>query len=285
VSPLPPDAPEPAVQACCAVLYGDPIVELLAGESLHPGGLGSSRRLLTVAHLARGDTLLDAGCGLGASARLAALEFGLEVDACDVSSEAIGRARVLAHAAGAGIRFSEASVLDLPYPAASFRAVLSECVLSTTSKVEALREMRRVTASGGRLLVSDVVTRSPVSAPDPLARVLCLSEAWRPGELRDAVTTAGFRVEDSWDETEGVARLVDRVEARVELVRTIARDQERSMSRGTSGGRLEGSAARIGLLRSIADAALVFEEARRMVRAGTIRYEALVARAPGRVPS
>lgn len=35
-----------AVESCCAILYGGPLVEPLAGESLHPGGLATTRRLL-----------------------------------------------------------------------------------------------------------------------------------------------------------------------------------------------------------------------------------------------
>jgi SAM-dependent methyltransferase len=266
-------APPPPVEACCALLYGDPLVELLAGESLHPGGLATSRRLLAAAGLTPGQRILDAGCGLGASARLAAFEFKLRVDACDVSGEAIRRARALAESAGAPIRFTAASVLELPFADASFAGVLVECVLSTTTKAAALREIRRVLGRGGKLLVSDVVSNGPTDVPEPLASVLCLSQAWRPGELEDEVASAGFVVERSLDETAGVSDLLDRLEARAGLLRAVRRDV---------GSASWPSSALGGLVGQLGDAASLTDlmtEIRRLVRDGQIGYRALAARA------
>jgi len=260
------------VEACCGTLYGNPLVELIAGESLHPGGLSTTRRLLAEARLPRGAHLLDAGCGLGASARLAALEFGLVVDACDVSGAALRRATVLAENAGAAIRFAEASVLRLPYADGSFGGVIAECVLSTTSKRPALQELRRVTAPGGTLLVSDVTASDAIVAPEPLASVLCLTQAWRPGELEDLVASTGYVVARSWDETASVSALIDRLEERIGLLAALARDHGLTGQLDHFGGGLVqlGDPARI---------ASVFEEARGLVRDGRIGYRAVVARA------
>ncbi len=260
-----------AVEACCAGLYGHPLVELIAGQSLHPGGLATTRRLLGEARLPPGAHLLDAGCGLGTSARLAALEFGLTVDACDVSAAALRRATTLAANAGAAIRFTEASVLRLPYADGTFDSVVAECVLSTTSKRRALDEVRRVTASGGTLLVSDVTATDAIMAPEPLASVLCLSQAWRPGELEELVVSAGYTVARAWDETTSISALIDRVEARITLLAALARDAG-SDQLGDFGPGL----ARLG---DPGRVAAVFDEARRLVRDGRVGYSAVVARA------
>ncbi len=137
------------IESCCAAVYGHPLVELICGQSLHPGGLATTRRLLAEARLPPGARLLDAGCGLGASARLGALEFGLSMDGCDVSAAALRRATTLGRDAGAAVRLTKASLLGLPYGDGTFAGVLAECVLSTTSKEGALNELRRVTAGGG----------------------------------------------------------------------------------------------------------------------------------------
>lgn len=255
------------------MLYGDPLVELLAGESLHPGGLSTSRRLLLASGLTRGQRILDAGCGLGASSRLAALEFGLEVDACDVSVEAIRRADQRALDAGAPVRFGEASVLALPYATGSFDGVLVECVLSTTARADALGELRRVVGDGGRLLVSDVVSNGPVDMPEPLASVLCLSQAWRPGELEREIASAGFVIERAWDETAEVSNLIDRIDVRAGLLRTVARD---IVGAGGLAPALVGS---LGLLAGPGRLANLLSETRRLVEEGTIGYRALLARA------
>ncbi len=264
----------PAVEACCASLYGHPLVELIAGQSFHPGGLASTRRLLDSADLPPGGRILDAGCGLGASARLAALGFGLVVDACDVSGSAIRRARVLADGAGAAVQFVEASVLRLPYEDGRFAGVLAECVLSTTTKRPAFAELRRVTAPGGALLVTDVTATEAVVAAEPLADVLCLTGAWRPRELEDLATSSGFEIVSAWDETASIFALLDRLEARIGLLTTLARDLANT----------ELLAERIWGQTSIADPgriAAAFHDARRLVSDGRIGYRAVFARAVG----
>ena len=259
--------------ACCAVLYGEPLIELLVGESFHPGGRAASRRLLTAARLSPGHRVLDAGCGLGTTARLAALEFALAVDACDVSGEAIRRATTLADDAGAAIGFARASLLELPYADGTFAGVLAECVLSTTSKSVALREMRRVIMPGGMLLVSDVVSSGHFTAPEPLGSVLCLTHAWRPGELEDEIASAGFAVERTWDETTGLADLIERLEVRGTLLQTIARDAS------GSGGLAPPFTDLVARLGDVGRLASLLDEARRSVHEGRLRYIGLAARA------
>jgi arsenite methyltransferase len=259
-----------AVEACCANLYGHPLVEFVVGDSFHPGGLASTRRLLEAARLPRGARILDVGCGLGASARLAALEFGIVVDACDVSGAAISRARTLAADAGSAVRFVEASLLHLPYEAGRFDGVLAECVLSTTAKRPALAELRRVMAAAGTLLVTDVTATGDVVASDLLAEVLCLTGAWRPGELEDLAESNGFEIESAWDESDGIPPLLDRLEARVRLLATLARDL-------TGSEPLAGQIAALDAKRIGA----AFRDARRLVAEGRIGYRAVVARAAG----
>ena len=264
-----------AIAACCAGLYGHPIVELIAGQSLHPGGLATTRRLLGEARLSPGARLLDAGCGLGASARLAAIEFELRVDACDVSASALSRAATLAESAGAGIDFRTASVLDLPYPRGAFAGVLAECVLSTTSRTDGLAELRRVTADGGVLLLSDVTATETVGVPEPLAGVMCLTGAWRPGELDEVLGSAGYRIERGWDETDGVSSLLDRLEGRISLLGAVARDTGTLERLGDFGDFGDG-------FDQIGDRARVdgmFQGIRQMLREGRIGYRAVVARA------
>lgn len=261
-----------AIEACCANLYGHPLVELIAGQSFHPGGLASTRRLLDAAGFPSGSRILDAGCGLGGSARLAASEFGLVVDACDVSGAAIRRAKALADGAGAGVQFVEASVLGLPYRDGRFAGVLAECVLSTTTKRPALAELRRVTASGGTLLVTDVTAKEDVVAAGPLADVLCLTGAWQPGELEEIATLSGFEIVNAWDDTASISELLDRLEARIGLLTTLTRVLANT----------EPLAERMWGQISIADPrriAAAFHDARRLVSDGRIGYRAVLARA------
>ena len=261
--------------ACCAALYGDPLIELLVGDSLHPGGLTTTRRLLSAARLAPGSRLLDAGCGLGASARLADRDFGLRLDACDVSTDAIARAERLSEIEGARVRYRQASLLELPYRDGAFDAVLVECVLSTTDKEKAIAEARRVLAPGGVLLLSDVTTRDGAAAlPEPLATLLCLSQAWRPGELERLLPAAGIPLEQRWDETAALPAFLDRLEARSRLLRSMARDDE-------LGVHIRRLAERLSAIIPDGERRLpdLLEDIRRKIDQGEIGYVAVVARA------
>ena len=268
-------APTPgAVLACCSGLYTNPLAELLIGDSLHPGGLASTRRLLQASGLGPGARLLDAGCGLGASARLAADDFGLTVDAVDASVDAIALAE--ARSVPGRIRWHLAELSRLPFEADTFDAVLAECVLSTTERAGVLRELARVIEPGGVLTMSDVeVDANAVPALAGhrlLGAALCVTDAWRPGELEMSLPQAGFRLERRWDLTPSIMALVDRAEARIGLATIAARDM------GLDLAALAGSAAAkagTGL-----DAALAHEAAedvRAAVRRGQLRYFGITA--------
>ncbi len=265
-----------AVLACCSDLYSNPLAELLVGDSLHPGGLASTRRLLRNAGLAPGSPLLDAGCGLGASARLAADEFGLAVDAVDGSAEAVALAE--ARSAPGRIRWCRAELSGLPFEAGTFDGVLAECVLSTTERVAVLCELARVIRPRGVLVMSDVEVETDavpaLAAHRLLGAALCVTDAWRPGELEAKLPAAGFRVERRWDLTRSILSLVDRSEARVRLAAIAARDM------GLDLALLAGSATTAGGTGlDAAQAHAVAESVRTAVRDGRLRYFGVLARA------
>ena len=217
--------PAGAVVACCSTVYGSPLAELLVGDSFHPGGLEGTRVLLRSARIGPGARLLDVGCGLGASAQVAATEFGLRVDGVDASGPVIERA--MARAGDARIRWSTASLSDLPFHDDTFDAVLAECVLSTVDRPAALTEVARVLRPGGVLLLSDVVAAG-VPIPELGHRIigaaLCVTDAWRPGEIEARLPDVGLRIIGRWDRSASILALIDRIEARLAVVRLAARD-------------------------------------------------------------
>lgn len=262
-----------SIGACCSAVYGSPLVELLVGDSLHPGGLASTRSLLEAARLNPGDRLLDIGCGLGASARLAAATFGLRVDAADASAPVISRAR--ARAEEARIKWTVAGLPNLPFLDATFDAVLAECVLSTVDRLAALAELARVLRPGGSLILSDVeVDGDPIPALGHrvIGTALCVTDAWRPGELERLLPNAGFRIVETWDRSSSIVDLVDRIEARFDVVRLAARDLGLDLA-GLIGPALEGTddLPSADLMRDVIDAV------RLSVRDGSLKYTAVVA--------
>jgi len=269
---------EASATPCCRVLYGHPLVELVLGESLHPGGIDGTRRLLAAASLAPGARLLDAGCGSGASARLAAGEFSLLVAGIDVSAAAIRRAHERAMRDRHAIEFRTGDLTELPYQAATFDGVLVECVLSTLPKQAALDELRRVLRAGGRLLLSDVRAEADAAATDRipagLAAALCLGGAWRTGEIDRLLAEAGFRVEHHWEQGQLLEAFVDRAVARLELLRVAGRDLDLDLA--TVMNAVEAS---IGAHTRVVDWRAALAEVGRALAGGSLGYFSVVARA------
>jgi SAM-dependent methyltransferase len=108
-----------------------------------------------------GERVLDIGCGSGAVTRTLARRVapGGRAVGMDASAALLEVARELANKAGLGatIEFKEGDCRALPFPDASFDAVVAATTLShVPDPARALAEMVRVTRPGGRVGVFDV---------------------------------------------------------------------------------------------------------------------------------
>src|SRR6266436_6685758 len=95
-------------------------------DQLHTGGLAASRMLAKLARISRGEVVLDAGCGVGGSARLLAGEFGAQVTAVDLSPEYVEIGRALSQKSGIPVTFECANALDLPFASGTFDVVWTQ---------------------------------------------------------------------------------------------------------------------------------------------------------------
>ena len=117
-------------------------------------------KMIGLARLKPGETVLDAGCGTGTLAIAAKRRVGStgRVFGIDASPEMIARAAKKAGKAGLGIEFRNASIETLPFQDAQIDVVLSTLMLHHLPRQvreNGLREIRRVLKPGGRLLVVD----------------------------------------------------------------------------------------------------------------------------------
>jgi ubiquinone/menaquinone biosynthesis C-methylase UbiE len=100
--------------------------------------------------LARGDTLLEIGCGTGDLSRHIATR-GVRVCAVDRSSAMLAAARSIA---APGVTFEKADANALPFASGSFSHVIAASLINVVpDPVAALAEMKRVCAPGGRVCV------------------------------------------------------------------------------------------------------------------------------------
>jgi ubiquinone/menaquinone biosynthesis C-methylase UbiE len=115
-----------------------------------------SRRLAEAASIQKGERILDVACGTGVVTRLCAAQAGTDghVVGIDLNPGMLARARAR-DAEGSEIIWHEGSATEMPFPDASFDAVLCQQGLQfIPDKAQALAEMRRVLAREGKLLVS-----------------------------------------------------------------------------------------------------------------------------------
>ncbi|RDV82863.1 class I SAM-dependent methyltransferase [Ammonifex thiophilus] len=109
------------------------------------------RCLQKLLSLRPGEKVLDAGCGTGIVSRALAAD-GAEVTGIDISPAMLAVARE--KSAGTDITYLEGDITSLPFPDASYDAVVCFTTLEFVAEPErALEEMWRVLKPGGRLIV------------------------------------------------------------------------------------------------------------------------------------
>lgn len=113
-----------------------------------------SRDLITRAQVWKGDRVLDVACGTGIVAcRIAGM--GCAVTGLDVSAERLERAKVRASEESVGVKWIEGTAEALPFRQPAFDLVTCQHGLQfMENRALAAREMKRVIAPGGRVVVS-----------------------------------------------------------------------------------------------------------------------------------
>src|ERR1700690_1745609 len=152
-----------------------------------------------LAQLNPGETVLDLGSGGGIDVLLSAKRVGPTGKAygLDMTDEMLALANENKRKAGAeNVEFLKCEIEHIPLPDNSVDVIISNCVINLSAdKDRVLREALRVLKPGGRLAVSDVVTRGDIS-PEIRQSVLlwvgCVAGALEETEYREKLTSAGF---------------------------------------------------------------------------------------------
>jgi SAM-dependent methyltransferase len=151
------------------------------------------------ARLRPGETVVDLGCGGGLDVLLAAAKVGPTGKAIgiDMTPEMIERARRNALRQGvANAEFHLATIDKLPLADASVDCLISNCVINLAPDKRAVfREMFRVLKPGGRLAVSDIALKKPLTeelAKDIMAYIGCIAGAIFIDDYRRGLEAAGF---------------------------------------------------------------------------------------------
>jgi SAM-dependent methyltransferase len=183
-------------------------------EDFHTLGRIATERLANLAGLTPDSEVLDAGSGIGGTARYIVERHHCRVTAVDLTEDYCATARWLNGLIGLGDRIAvhQGDVTDLPFADGAFDVVFSQHVqMNVADKSRLYRQARRVLADGGTLAVWDIAAGAGPGEPafplpwaaDPRASHLVGS-----GELRDVIETSGFVIEHWDDLTDEAASLM-----------------------------------------------------------------------------
>lgn len=152
-----------------------------------------------LAQLNAGEVVLDLGSGGGIDVLLSAKRVGPTGKAygLDMTDEMLALAHENKRKSGLeNVEFLKGEIENIPLPDNSVDVIISNCVINLSAdKDKVLREAFRVLKPGGRLAVSDVVTRGEIDAvirQSILLWVGCVAGALEDVEYRRKLAGAGF---------------------------------------------------------------------------------------------
>jgi SAM-dependent methyltransferase len=182
-------------------------------EDFHTMGRFATSQLVDLAQITSASAVLDAGSGVGGTARYVADRYGCRVDAVDLTEEYCHTSRWLNRLVGLDklISVRQADVTELPFADGTFDVAISQHVqMNVADKARLYRQAHRVLVDGGRLALWDITIgdRRELDYPLPWADQPAQSHLVAPDELRAAVESAGLVVERWNDLTDQATALM-----------------------------------------------------------------------------
>ncbi|MBC3797827.1 methyltransferase domain-containing protein [Acetobacterium tundrae] len=173
--------------------YESPAMACLLGATLRPGGFDLTQKGIEFCQWTEADSLLDLGCGQGATVGYLDKNHGLKAVGIDPSKMLLKIAQENNPDGEFYIGRGEA----LPFENASFQGVLSECTLSLMDNVKlTLQEVHRVLKKDGYFFITDVYARNPefLDLLAPYEFESCMRGLYDIRKLEINVESNGFEV-------------------------------------------------------------------------------------------
>jgi arsenite methyltransferase len=149
-------------------------MQAYVGITKHIGGRAATDELVALCQIETAREVLTVGCGIGISCTYIAKKHDCRVVGVDISEKMIewSRQRAYEERVEDKLEFRVADILDLPFEADRFDAVIVESVIAFVSdKARAIQECQRVTKPGGYVgLNESLFTEAPTPEVSELVR-------------------------------------------------------------------------------------------------------------------
>lgn len=173
--------------------------DLAAVDEFHIGGPLATDHLLGQLNFSEQDHILDVGCGLGGASRFVVNKYNNRVTGIDLTQEYIDVGKVLCAWVGLDkqVTLHQGSALSMPFEKATFDGALMLHVgMNIEDKAKLFSEVYRVLRPGARFAIYDVmrISDGELSYPVPWATENSTCSLSSPGQYKQALTHAGFKV-------------------------------------------------------------------------------------------
>lgn len=179
---------------CC--LYEHPALRSVTGATIRPGGLALTKQAFEYLSLPACASVLDVGCGNGATLRYLQGMHAFQLFGADLSALLLYEGR----RENEWLNVVQAVGDYLPFKSGLFNAILAECSLSLMPDLrQSLLEIRRILRPGGYLVITDLYLRNQVAtgaSRDSRLSLMqcCLRGAQTEPELLSCFSEAGFSI-------------------------------------------------------------------------------------------
>lgn len=194
--------------------------DLAPVDEFHVGGRQASEHILGQLGLTQGQHVLDVGCGLGGSARFAAIRYGCQVTGLDLTEEFVTTGQVLCDWVGLADRVAlrQGSAVAMPFEAEAFDAAYMLHVgMNIADKDRLCEEVHRVLRPGASFGIYDLMRKGEgdLAYPVPWAQTPEISVVSAPQDYRRALVKVGFTVTNEHNRGEFSREFLKKLKARI----------------------------------------------------------------------